>query len=74
MFESCLFIAGIIGDIETGRRNPTLTTISKIAVGLGVPVKQLFYDGVESTSERGYSDKEELRALLHKLLDEALDK
>ena len=34
----------IIGDIESGRRNPTLQTIEKIALALDVPVHQLFYD------------------------------
>ncbi len=34
--------SGLIGDIESGRRNPTLTTISKIAYALKVPTYQLF--------------------------------
>lgn len=65
--------SGIIGEIETGNRNPTLTTINKIARALEVPVKQLFYDGYDTIPERGYSDKEEIRVLVHKLIDEALD-
>lgn len=34
---------GLIGEIETGNRNPTLTTIDKIATALEVPAYQLFF-------------------------------
>ncbi len=33
--------SGLIGDIESGRRNPTLTTIAKIAYALKVPTHML---------------------------------
>ena len=33
-----------LGGIETGRRNPSLRNIIRIAVALGVPIKALFED------------------------------
>ncbi|MGO9261598.1 MAG: helix-turn-helix transcriptional regulator [Bryobacteraceae bacterium] len=33
-----------LGGIETARRNPSLRNIIRIAVALGVPVKELFQD------------------------------
>lgn len=35
---------GMIGEIESGKRNPTLTTIDKIASALDTPVYQFFID------------------------------
>lgn len=61
----------IIGDIETGRRNPTLTTIEKIALALDTPVHQLFYDTHEDLPPSAFESKEELKLLLHQLIDEA---
>lgn len=63
----------IIGDIEVGRRNPTLTTIEKIALALDIPVQQLFYDSEADYPLSAIESKEELRALLHKLVDKAID-
>lgn len=63
----------IVGDIETGRRNPTLTTIEKIALALDIPVQQLFYDSEADYPLSAIESKEELRALLHKLVDKAID-
>lgn len=64
---------GIIGDIETGRRNPTLTTIEKIALALNIPVQQLFYDTYENLPMKAYSSKTEMKLLLHDLIDRAID-
>ena len=36
--------SGLVGDIESGRRNPTLKSISKIANSLDVPAFYLFYE------------------------------
>lgn len=63
----------IIGDIETGRRNPTLTTIEKIALALNVPVQQLFYDSQADYPLTAFDSKAEIKALLHKLIDKALE-
>ncbi len=63
----------IIGDIETGRRNPTLTTIEKIALALKVPVHQLFYDTHEELPPNALDSKEELRMLIHQLIDKAMN-
>lgn len=63
----------IIGDIEVGRRNPTLTTIEKIALALEVPVHQLFYDTHEDLPPNALDSKEELRMLIHQLIDKAMD-
>lgn len=63
----------IIGDIETGRRNPTLTTIEKIALALNVPVHQLFYDTQEDLPPSALDSKDELRILLHQLIDKAME-
>lgn len=63
----------IIGDIEVGRRNPTLTTIEKIALALDIPVQQLFYDSEANYPLSAIESKEELRSLLHKLVDKAID-
>ena len=64
---------GLIGDIEAGRRNPTLTTIEKIALALDVPVHQLFYDTHEDLPASALDSKEELRILIHQLIDKAMD-
>lgn len=65
--------SGMIGDIESGRRNPTLITIEKIALALEVPVQQLFHDSLENYPDSILSSKEELRELLHSLIDKAID-
>lgn len=62
--------SSIVGDIETGRRNPTLTTIGKLAEALDVPVHQLFYDTHSSYPEKAYSDKTARKILMHQLIDE----
>lgn len=64
---------GLIGDIETGRRNPTLTTIEKIALALEAPVHQIFYDTHENLPPNALDSKEELRMLIHQLIDKAID-
>lgn len=63
----------IVSDIETGRRNPTLITIEKIALALEVPVHQLFYDVQEDLPPSALESKEELRTLIHQLVDKAID-
>lgn len=62
--------SSIVGDIETGRRNPTLTTIGKLAEALDVPVHQLFYDTHAGYPEKAYSDKTARKILMHQLIDE----
>ena len=62
----------IIGDIEVGRRNPTLTTIEKIFLALDAPVQQLFYDSQADYPLSGIDSKEELRTILHKLVDRTI--
>ena len=37
-----------VGGIERGERNPTLTTIHRIAEALGVPAWQLFRDSADN--------------------------
>lgn len=65
--------ASIVSDIETGRRNPTLTTIEKIAIALDVPVQQLFYDTQESLPLSAIESRTELKLLLHQLIDKAFE-
>ncbi len=65
--------SGLIGDIESGRRNPTLTTIEKIALALNVPVQQLFYDPENSIPEDAYESRDELKKILHILIDKAFE-
>ena len=65
--------SGLIGDIESGRRNPTLTTIEKIALALNVPVQQLFYNPENSIPEGVYETRDELKKLLHILIDKAFE-
>jgi len=64
---------GMVGDIETGRRNPTLTTIEKLALALNVPVQQLFYDAQAEYSLTALDSKAEIKALLHRLIDKVAD-
>lgn len=64
---------GLIGDIESGRRNPTLISIEKIANALEIPVQQLFFDSEVNYPDSALDSKEELRAILHKLIDKAID-
>lgn len=42
--DSCGIHRTYIGAIERGEKSPTLNSIEKIAKGLGVNVKDLFYD------------------------------
>ncbi len=65
--------AGLIGDIETGRTNPTLTTIEKIALALHVPVHQLFYDSTEELPDTDLTRQEKIKAKLYGLIDEYLE-
>lgn len=64
---------GMIGDIESGRRNPTLTTIEKISLALDVPVQQLFHDNQEEYASSALDSKEELRKLIHRLVDKGFE-
>ena len=64
---------GLVGDIEAGRRNPTLTSIEKIANALEIPVQQLFFDSEADYADSALDSKEELRSVLHKLVDKAID-
>ncbi len=65
--------SGLIGEIETGNRNPTLTTIEKIALALDVPVGQLFYDSQEDIPPSAFDSKENLTLLIHQLIDKLKD-
>lgn len=65
--------SGLIGEIETGKRNPTLTTIEKIALALDVPVSQLFYDTQEAIPASAFDSKENLTLLIHQLVDKLKD-
>ena len=64
---------GLVGDIESGRRNPTLTSIEKIAIALDVPVQQLFYDSQADYPLSAIDSKDELRTVLHTLIDKAFE-
>lgn len=61
---------GMVGDIETGRRNPTLTTIEKIALALGVPVHQLFFDTRACMPLTDMKSRDAKVKYLHELIDE----
>lgn len=65
--------SGMIGDIESGRRNPTLITIEKIALALDVPVQQLFHDSLADYPDSALDSKEELKQLIHELVDKAFE-
>lgn len=65
--------SGLIGEIETGKRNPTLTTIEKIALALDVPVSQLFYDTQKDIPASAFDSKENLALLIHQLVDKLKD-
>ena len=65
--------SGLIGEIETGKRNPTLTTIEKIALALDVPVSQLFYDTQKNIPASAFDSKENLALLIHQLVDKLKD-
>ena len=65
--------SGLIGEIETGKRNPTLTTIEKIALALDVPVSQLFYDTHKDIPASAFDSKENLALLIHQLVDKLKD-
>lgn len=60
---------GLVGEIETGNRNPTLTTIDKIASALEMPVYQLFFDSksVATPQASNESIKSQIVALLNQL-------
>lgn len=60
---------GLIGEIETGNRNPTLTTIDKIAAALEIPVYQLFFDSktMKVPCAPSESVKAQIIALLNQL-------
>lgn len=59
---------GLVGEIETGNRNPTLTTIDKIATALEVPVHQLFFD--MKTKDDSLLSKENIKARIIDLLNQ----
>jgi transcriptional regulator with XRE-family HTH domain len=71
--ETANLSSGMIGDIETGRRNPTLETIDKISNALGVPVQHLFFDP-DDISKTEISEREQFRERLYSLLDEYWDR
>lgn len=39
-----------IGDLELGKRNPSLGTVERIALGLGVPAAELFREELSDGS------------------------
>lgn len=55
---------GFLTYIETGKKAPSLTTLAKIAKGLGVPLPDLFRD-VPQAPDSDYRLLEQMRALLH---------
>lgn len=69
--EKACLSAGLIGELELGRRNPSLATIVKIAGALQVPVYSLFYDN-DSDEEffQKLKKKEEIKENIMQLLDE----
>lgn len=40
--EKCDLHPTYIGQLERGEKNPTVESVMKIAVGLGIPIEQLF--------------------------------
>jgi transcriptional regulator with XRE-family HTH domain len=61
--------SGLIGDIETGKSNPTLTTIEKISVALECPAHLLLFDYRSSYPETDESNKALFREELFSLID-----
>jgi transcriptional regulator with XRE-family HTH domain len=62
----------LIAEIETKKRNPTLTTIGRIALGLEIQPQLLFVDKEANTLEQSRTQREELRMLLHDSVDKML--
>lgn len=68
---------GMIGDIETGKTNPTLGTIDKIIRALDVSAEDIFHDSLAealTTEEKKLynhrRDQDAMRTLVLKLIDE----
>jgi transcriptional regulator with XRE-family HTH domain len=61
----------LIAEIETKKRNPTLTTIGKIACGLNIQPQLLFVDKKTIVATEK-PDTEELRIRLHDAIDDVL--
>ena len=40
--EKCDLHPSYIGQLERGEKNPTVESVMKIAIGLGIPIEQLF--------------------------------
>ena len=55
--ELCDTDPGYIGQIETGRRCPSLPYIEKIAAALGISPYQLFYDELETAAVDANSER-----------------
>jgi len=62
----------LIAEIEIGKRNPTLSTIGKIAIGLGVKPHVLLLDRKATAEEMDDAKKEEMKALLQEMINEYL--
>lgn len=60
--------SGIIGEIELGRRNPTLSTMDRIAQALDTPLYKFFIDG--ETDYDTNMPKATKKQLIYKLIDE----
>ncbi len=61
--------SGIIGLIETGQRNPTLTTIEQIANALSIPAYYLFYDPTGDMPGTDLNRRDGFKVELYALLD-----
>lgn len=49
----CDVPVGYIGSIETGVKNPTLTTICKLAYGCGLPIAELLREPENQDTKKG---------------------
>lgn len=66
MADNCGLHWTYIGGLERGERNPTLTTMQKIAGGLGISVQDLLDVPRESTIERDTREGRLLKMLRRK--------
>lgn len=55
--------ASLLSQLERGMGNPSLTTLTKIAYGLGVPIS-LFFEGLGGSADRVVRKKERKKLLL----------
>ncbi|MBR2282580.1 MAG: helix-turn-helix transcriptional regulator [Spirochaetales bacterium] len=58
-----------IADLEAGRSNPNLSTITKIANSLGVEVWELFFDADSSDNQSRHSSRTAIKQTIKELVD-----